>query len=184
MLKLVDKTDLNLFRILLIFICMKQKYTKEILEPIVKESYSIRQVLQKLGLKEAGGNYQNIKVRIKSFEIDTSHFHGQTWNKGKTWTKDKDISKKLVQHSTYSSGLPISSYRLKNQLINLGYKDHVCEKCNNIEWFGKKIPLELHHVNGDRFDNRIENLQLLCPNCHALTDNYRAKNMSAKGESL
>ena len=56
--------------------------------------------------------------------------------------------------------------------------------CNNTEWMGKPIPLELHHINGNKFDNRIENLQILCPNCHSFTDNYRAKNMSARGETL
>ena len=52
---------------------MNRKYTKEFLEPIVRECGSVRQVLQKLGLKEAGGNYENIKTRIKMFDIDTSH---------------------------------------------------------------------------------------------------------------
>lgn len=159
---------------------MKRNYTKEFLAEIVKECGSYRQVLNKLGLKEAGGNYQNIKTRIKNFEIDTSHFHGQAWSKGKVWSKQKDLSQKLVEHSTYSSGLPISSYVLKKQLLKLNYKDHICENCNNSEWMGKEIPLELHHINGNRFDNRIENLKMLCPNCHALTDNYRAKNMSAR----
>ncbi len=163
---------------------MSQKYTKEILEPIVKESGSIRQVLIKLGLKEAGGNYENIKTRIKNFEIDTSHFHGMLWNKGKKWSKQKDISNKLVQNSTYSTGLPISTSKLKNQLLKLGYKEHICEMCGGLEWLGQKIPLELHHVNGDRFDNRIENIQFLCPNCHSFTENYRGKNMSARGETL
>lgn len=156
------------------------KYTKEFLESIVKESGSIRQVLLKLGLKEAGGNYQNIKTRIKLLEIDTSHFHGMVWNKGKKWSKSKDISSKLVEHSTYSSGLPINTYVLKNQLIKLGFKPHMCENCCLSKWLEIDIPLELHHINGNKFDNRIENLQLLCPNCHALTDNYRAKKMSAK----
>ena len=50
-------------------------------------------------------------------------------------------------------------------------------------WLGAKIPLELHHINGDNTDNRIENLQLLCPNCHALTDNYRGKNIKIKSVS-
>lgn len=159
---------------------MNKKYTKEQLEPIVKECGSFRQVLQKLGLKEAGGNYENIKTKINLFEIDTTHFHGMIWNKGKTWSKSKDISHKLIENSTYSSGLPISTYKLKKQLLKLGYKEHICEKCNNIEWLGNPISLELHHINGNRFDNRIENLQLLCPNCHSFTENYRGKNMSAR----
>jgi hypothetical protein len=163
---------------------MRIKYTKENLELIVSECYSIRQVLKKLGLKEAGGNYQNIKTRIEKFEIDTSHFHGQVWNKGKTWSKIKDISYKLVENSTYSSGLPISSYKLKKQLLKLGYMEPICDMCKLKSWLNFDIPLELHHINGDRFDNRIENLQLLCPNCHSFTENYRGKNMSARGENL
>ena len=46
---------------------------------------------------------------------------------------------------------------LKNQLLKLGYKKHICEMCENSEWFNKLIPLELHHINGNRFDNRIYN---------------------------
>ena len=69
---------------------------------------------------------------------------------------------------------------MKNQLLKIGVKTHICENCESTEWLGIKIPLELHHINGNRFDNRIENIQLLCPNCHALTENYRAKNMSAR----
>lgn len=159
---------------------MSKKYTKENIEKIVKECGSIRQVLKKLGLKEAGGNYHNIKTKIKLFNIDTSHFHGKIWSRGKKWCKSKDISNKLVEHSTYSSGLPISTYVLKNQLLKLGYKEHFCEMCGNSVWLGKPIPLELHHVNGNRFDNRIENLMLLCPNCHSLTENYRGKNIATK----
>ena len=52
-----------------------------------------------------------------------------------------------------------------------------CEICNNSEWLGKVIPLELHHIDGDRFNNQLDNLQIICPNCHAQTDNYRAKNI-------
>ena len=96
---------------------MNTKYTKEYLEPIVKECGSIRQVLIKLGLREAGGNYENIKTRIKILGIDISHFHGMLWNKGKEWSKVKDLTTKLVEHSTYETGLPTSTHRLRKQLL-------------------------------------------------------------------
>lgn len=84
--------------------------------------------------------------------------------------KGFSLEKILVENSTYQS------FKLKNKLLKEGLKECKCEKCNNTEWLGKPIPLELHHINGDRTDNRIENLQILCPNCHAQTDNYRGKN--------
>ncbi len=63
------------------------------------------------------------------------------------------------------------------RLLKEEFKQHQCENCNLTEWFSKPIPLELHHIDENRFNNSFENLQLLCPNCHALTDNYRAKNI-------
>lgn len=155
---------------------MKIKYSKELLEPIVSQCSSFRQVLIKLGLREAGGNYENIQTRIKNYEISTLHFLGKGHNKGRTWSVDKNIEHRLVDNSTYSTGQPVSSHRLKLKILKFGIKEHICEECENVEWLGKKIPLELHHINGNRFDNRIENLKLLCPNCHTFTDNYRSKN--------
>jgi hypothetical protein len=72
-------------------------------------------------------------------------------------------------------GSTISSHKLKMRLLNEEIKQRVCERCRNEKWLDETIPLELHHINGDRFDNRISNLQLLCPNCHALTDNYSGR---------
>lgn len=77
------------------------------------------------------------------------------------------------------------THGLKLKLLKLNIKAHVCECCGLTKWLDCKIPLELHHVNGDYYDNRIENIQLLCPNCHAQTDNYRGKNKRvAQGEIL
>jgi hypothetical protein len=71
----------------------------------------------------------------------------------------------------------LQSHKLKLRLIKEGLKEPKCEQCNLHQWMGVPIPLELHHCDGNRFNNGLENLKLLCPNCHALTDNYRAKNI-------
>lgn len=68
-----------------------------------------------------------------------------------------------------------STYHLKLRLFKEGLKLKKCECCNNTEWQGQPIALELHHINGVSDDLRLENLQILCPNCHAFTDNYRGK---------
>jgi hypothetical protein len=73
--------------------------------------------------------------------------------------------------------VPYQSFKLKKRILNEGIKVAECENCNLIDWLNKPIPLELHHIDGNRYNNKLENLMLLCPNCHALTDNYRAKNI-------
>lgn len=74
-------------------------------------------------------------------------------------------------HPTYQT------HKIKNRLLNEGYKSHSCERCGLSEWMLKPIPLELHHKNGIGTDYSLANIELLCPNCHAFTDNYRAKNI-------
>lgn len=73
------------------------------------------------------------------------------------------------------NGSTISSHKLKLKLLKDNIKQRICERCKKDEWLGEIIPLELHHINGNRFDNRLSNLQLLCSNCHALTDNYSGR---------
>lgn len=65
---------------------------------------------------------------------------------------------------------------LKKRLIEEGYFEEKCQICGIKEWNNKKIVFDLHHVDGDRKNNRLDNLQLLCPNCHSQTDNYKGKN--------
>jgi len=64
------------------------------------------------------------------------------------------------------------SSKLRKKLIEDGIKKNECEKCGINKWLSKLIPLELHHVDGNRFNNKLENLQILCPNCHSLTPNH------------
>jgi hypothetical protein len=158
------------------------KYTKEKLEEVAKESFSTSECLRKLGLKPVGGNFKTIKCNLKRFQIDTSHFTGQLWSKGKKLgvsNRAKPLDEILIENSTF-----FSSTALKNRLVREGVKTWLCEECNNTEWNNQKIPLELEHCNGNNLDHRIENLKLLCPNCHAQTKFYRGRNKrSAKNEA-
>ena len=91
----------------------------------------------------------------------------------------KKPSKESVPMADIFSGVhpTYQSHKVKKRLLDERYKQHRCESCGLSEWMSNPIPLELHHRNGVRMDNSFDNLKLLCPNCHALTGNYRAKNI-------
>lgn len=153
---------------------MATKRTKADYENAVKTSQSIAGMCRCFGLKPCGGNYKIMHKAIKEYSLDISHFTGQGWNTGLHFKpfEAKPIDDILVVDSDYQS------YKLKRRLIQEGLKEIFCEKCRLSEWQGFPIPLELHHINGNNRDNRLENLTLLCPNCHALTESYRGKNKS------
>lgn len=140
---------------------------KEYYIRLIKESVSLIEVCRKAGIVPTTGNYDTLKKIIKEEGVDISHFKRMGgYNGGVRKTIDDYLTNKY----------PISSFKLKNKLLKYGIKECRCEKCGNTEWFGCPLPLELHHINGDNNDNRLENLQMLCPNCHAFTDNYGGKN--------
>jgi len=148
------------------------KYTVKQLREAVKSSTSMRQVLQQLNVAAYGGNYDVLKKALKHFQLNTLHFTGQAWNKGKQLASRQPIEKYL------NNEIAIQSYKLKNRLLKEGFFEHCCSACNSTEWLDEPIPLELDHINGNNKDNRLINLRLLCPNCHALTPTYRSRNRS------
>lgn len=85
------------------------------------------------------------------------------------------LEKILTEDSNYNRT------KLKDRLIKEGLKEYKCEICGLTEWLNKPISLQLHHLNGINNDNRLSNLQLLCPNCHSQTENFCTK---GKGLSL
>ncbi len=148
------------------------KYTEEQLRDAVKKSTSFRQVLLCLGVAPYGGNYAVLHKAIEYFQLNTAHFSGQAWNKGKKLASKKSLNDYLENR------VAIQSYKLKNRLLKEGVFKHQCMNCHRTKWNGQSIPLELDHIDGNNKNNRLENLRLLCPNCHALTPTYRSKNRS------
>ena len=144
---------------------------REVLANAVAGSRSIREALEKLGLAPAGGNYESFNKAVRKFGIATTHFTGQGHLRGHTHNYNtRPLRSVLVR------GRLEQTFRLKRRLISAGIKSHRCECCGLTEWLGHPVPLELHHKDGDRTNNTLSNLELVCPNCHALTDNYRGKN--------
>ena len=156
-----------------------KKYTKEQLTKAVSVSISCAGTLKYLGLKPAGANYGSVKRHIAELQLDTSHWKGQGWNKGQNFGPRRDISEYLIDN-TLRTGPHMGSNSLRRRLIREGLKEAQCERCGITQWNGKMAPLELDHINGNHEDNRFENLQILCPNCHAQTDTYRGRNRSDK----
>lgn len=152
---------------------MSRRWSRDDLKHAVKNSLSIRQVIQKLGLVPAGGNYQQVTLSIKQLSLSTTHFTGQGWRKGKKIPRNPvyQLEDVLVLNSTFNS------HKLKQRLFREGMKTPECEECG---WATQspdgRVPVELDHINGDRHDNRIENLRILCPNCHSLKPTHRGKN--------
>ena len=145
----------------------KEEYEKIVCE-LIKESTNLNQVCIRLNKRSTNTNYLYIKDIISKYNLDISHF-----------TEEPILKKckRLSIEEILSLGSKISSSKIKERLIKEGIKEWKCEKCQRTEWEGEKIPLELHHINGNRNDNRIENLKLLCCNCHAQTDNFCGKNI-------
>ena len=130
----------------------------------IEKNQSKAFISQQLNCKQETLNNYLIKMGI-DYKGNQS---GKGTNKPK---KSKWNLEEYLQNSTN-----IQSNKIRHKLLDEGIKEHKCENCGLTEWLDNPIPLELHHIDGNRDNNVLENYQLLCPNCHALTDSYRGKN--------
>lgn len=145
-------------------------YTKEEFTSAWIEEESIAAIARRLGLSIYGSTYKTIKQTATELGLPEIDRVGRGWSKGKNVTvvPPKPIEEWLVY------GSKIGSYKLKQKLFRAGLLEEKCGNsyCGISEWHGKPVPLHLDHINGDNIDNRIENLRVLCMNCHGQTDTY------------
>lgn len=159
----------------------KSKYSKEQLEKLIKESFSIAEILRKLNLKATGGNYRYINAKIAEFKIDTSHFTGRAWSRGKTKETCPNVARitKLISHTIETAlvkeGPVVKPTTLRKLAIEYGIP-YKCSSCGNEgEWLNKPLTLHLDHKDGNHTNNEPENLRFLCPNCHQQTPTWGNK---------
>jgi hypothetical protein len=148
----------------------RRSWSLEDLVEAVATSDSVSEVSRRLGYTPNGGVHRMIVGYIRSSDLDISHFTGTRWARGRRLPKIP-LEKILVRGSTYRG-----NSKLRKRLIEAGLLAQKCAECGLTTWRGNPLPLHLDHINGDHTDNRLENLRILCPNCHAITDTWCRSN--------
>jgi hypothetical protein len=142
-----------------------RNFTRQEIEEFVQDSYSYAALAEKLGYDSKTGSYaKSMKAMINELCLDISHFTGQGWKNNN------------FDYGRFRKGIAIKTSQAIDALVFI--RGHRCEGCGEEQWLEQPIPLEVHHEDGDSLNNEMENLKLLCPNCHALTDNYRGRNIN------
>ncbi len=144
------------------------RYSESDARVAVAASLSYSEVLRRLGMRPAGGNHSLLRKYVDEiWEIPTDHFDASGAAIRNLHRTSTPLSQILVTESTYSRG------RLKQRLFEEGLKERLCELCGQGEhWNGRQMSLILDHINGTPNDNRIENLQVVCPNCAATLETH------------
>lgn len=151
--------------------------SRDTLATIVKECRSVDAMLAKLGLPLGGRYNRELARRLRELSLDVAHFQGRAWSRGFTRATHPSVESSASKHTLpddtvfVENGPFLSGQSLVRRLRARGMP-YCCAICNIVEWCGHPLVLHLDHINGVHNDHRIENLRLLCPNCHSQTETY------------
>lgn len=138
-------------------------------ETLLKSSFReltvIIKFLKNLGKSSSGSAVKLLKKQLEEFGIEVTFDNS---------AKVKNFERKPIEYYLQEN-LECDSKSLKKRLIDEGLKENKCERCGITEWMGEPITFQLDHINGNHSDNRLENLQILCPNCHSQTATWGMK---------
>lgn len=149
---------------------------KNLLMWAISDSSSKKEVIEKMGLRSAGGNYKSLTDAAEKFGLILPD--GNDSKKGRKSnyaTPNKEI---FVEDSKFSN-----RHTIKQRMYAMGVPEQCAECGIGNFWNGKKLTLQLEHINGIHNDNRLENLSILCPNCHSQTKTYAGGNHRVKRSS-
>ena len=134
----------------------------EIIKKMISENRPKSEMSRMLEMK-----YETMNGYLKKYGFD---YKGNPHRAGFVHEESRiPLDKILNNEVTYSTA------SLKKRLVESGLKKNVCECCGLSEWNGKELPLELHHIDGNHYNNNLENIQILCPNCHSQTEHFRGR---------
>jgi hypothetical protein len=137
----------------------------------IENAVTVRNALELMGSAISGNSYAIFWRRVERLNINTDHLNVRHWRSDR-----KPNPSRPVSYYLQFEGPVVQSTLLKKRLIKEGLLNEKCYKCGVIEWCGDRLTLHLDHIDGYKFNNQLENLRLLCPNCHSQTDTYAGKN--------
>ena len=164
---------------------MRRKWTEKQLIEAVAQCNCVTHVLACLGLSPKGGNYKTIKKYVERLELDISHFESVK----ERMARLRKLSIAVIKHTDESALATlfkegVSCYATTKRYAKKFLDSSKCSECQQLPiWNGKSLVLQLDHINGNRQDNRLENLRWLCPNCHTQTSNFSGRNTVSVMES-
>ena len=152
------------------------EYTPEELQKLLDISNGYLDVLRKIQINSKGRNVDTLKRIIKEYNLDETQLNINRHNLYSKCAKNAHEKTKIILEDALQNKYPkVQATKLLQLLVEKNIKKYKCEICGITDWQNKPLTFHLHHIDGNHNNNQLDNLQVLCPNCHSQTSNYSGK---------